>query len=174
MLREVKDCGWARRWTLFGRRYDFAAGKHQTSRGVSQSQHDMWAGQQHVTAVAVMADEERTYWWCMDRFWVESEGLDAADVHALVYEREARKQRKLKHAHATVAATSSAVRRAPIPRDIRHMVFERDGGRCVECDADFDIQFDHIIPVAMGGANTVENLQLLCAPCNKSKGATLG
>jgi 5-methylcytosine-specific restriction endonuclease McrA len=26
----------------------------------------------------------------------------------------------------------------------------------------------------MGGANTVENLQLLCAPCNKAKGATLG
>ena len=103
----------------------------------------------------------------------DTEGLEPGDVHALVFEREQRKRRKLEHAHATVAGTKAETR-APIPRESRQAVFERDGGQCVDCGSNFELQFDHIIPVAMGGANTVENLQLLCAPCNKTKGATLG
>ena len=31
--------------------------------------------------------------------------------------------------------------------------------------------FDHIIPLALGGINDVTNIQLLCESCNKSKGA---
>jgi hypothetical protein len=31
--------------------------------------------------------------------------------------------------------------------------------------SNFDIQYDHIIPFSMGGATTVENLQILCATC---------
>jgi 5-methylcytosine-specific restriction endonuclease McrA len=53
------------------------------------------------------------------------------------------------------------------------MVYERDGGRCVECDSTFDLQYDHVLPVALGGATTVENLQLLCADCNRQKSDTL-
>ncbi|QIZ39293.1 HNH endonuclease [Saccharopolyspora sp. ASAGF58] len=52
-------------------------------------------------------------------------------------------------------------------------VFQRDGGRCVQCGTGFEIQYDHIIPVALGGSSTEENLQLLCAQCNQSKGANL-
>ena len=29
---------------------------------------------------------------------------------------------------------------------------------------------DHIIPVSLGGRNTLDNLQCMCAPCNKAKG----
>jgi 5-methylcytosine-specific restriction endonuclease McrA len=66
-----------------------------------------------------------------------------------------------------------APRREPIPREIRLAVWERDGGRCVECGSDFDLQYDHVIPFAMRGATTVENLQLLCASCNREKGGAL-
>lgn len=68
------------------------------------------------------------------------------------------------------ASTSPAARkREPIPRDVRKAVWARDEGKCVECGGDFDLQYDHIIPFSMGGASTVENLQLLRAPCNQAK-----
>jgi 5-methylcytosine-specific restriction endonuclease McrA len=38
-----------------------------------------------------------------------------------------------------------------------------DGGQCVQCRSNFDIQYDHIIPFSTGGATTIENLQILCA-----------
>ena len=37
-------------------------------------------------------------------------------------------------------------------------VFEREGGQCVECSSKFDFQYDHLIPVALGNATTVDNL----------------
>src|ERR1700751_3615461 len=51
-------------------------------------------------------------------------------------------------------------------RAMREVVHRRDGGRCRHCGSDFDIQYDHILPVSRGGETTVENLQLLCGRCN--------
>jgi hypothetical protein len=64
--------------------------------------------------------------------------------------------------------------RQSIPRSIRHSVWNRDGGQCVECGSNEKLEFDHIIPLADGGGNTERNLQLLCEPCNRRKGKTLG
>jgi 5-methylcytosine-specific restriction endonuclease McrA len=55
--------------------------------------------------------------------------------------------------------------RQAIPKSVRHSVWQRDRGRCMECGACERLEFDHIIPLAMGGANTERNLQLLCGPC---------
>ncbi|MHB1570538.1 MAG: HNH endonuclease [Solirubrobacteraceae bacterium] len=63
--------------------------------------------------------------------------------------------------------------RAPIPESVRHSVWRRDRGRCVECGSQENLEFDHVIPVAKGGANTERNLQLLCQECNRRKGATI-
>jgi hypothetical protein len=63
------------------------------------------------------------------------------------------------------------VRRAAIPERVRHEVWRRDRGTCVECGSRGRLEFDHIIPVSRGGANTVRNIELRCEPCNRRKGA---
>jgi hypothetical protein len=58
-----------------------------------------------------------------------------------------------------------------IPQDVKIAVAARDGGRCRQCGSATDLHFDHVIPWSKGGANTVANIQLLCGPCNRRKGA---
>ena len=53
-------------------------------------------------------------------------------------------------------------------------VWKRDGGRCVVCGETDELQFDHVLPYALGGTSlTAENVQLLCARHNLAKGARL-
>ena len=66
------------------------------------------------------------------------------------------------------------VGRRPIPAAVKKAVFSRDGGACVYCSSRVNIHFDHIIPHSRGGADIVENLQILCARCNLQKGAKIG
>ncbi|MGH8418154.1 MAG: HNH endonuclease [Pseudomonas sp.] len=63
-----------------------------------------------------------------------------------------------------------APRREAIPRAVQREVWQRDTGMCVECGTRQLLCFDHIVPFSLGGSNTVRNLQLLCEPCNLSKG----
>ncbi|MBB6097915.1 stress response protein SCP2 [Deinobacterium chartae] len=56
-----------------------------------------------------------------------------------------------------------------IPHDVRIAVFQRDSGKCTHCGAEEYLEFDHIIPHSRGGANTVNNVQLLCRRCNLAK-----
>lgn len=64
--------------------------------------------------------------------------------------------------------------RQPIPRSVQKLVWERDGGQCVNCGRKSDLQFDHIIPVSRGGNNSAENLQILCRACNLGKSNRIG
>jgi 5-methylcytosine-specific restriction endonuclease McrA len=119
---------------------------------------------------------DRSFWWYDDAFyWTTAGAYTSEDIKALLFTRQRNRERELDHAHAVLAASTSpaARKREPIPRDVRKAVWERDEGKCVECGGDFDIQYDHIIPFSMGGASTVENLQLLCAGCNQAKGGRL-
>jgi len=61
-------------------------------------------------------------------------------------------------------------RREAIPRSIQTDVWQRDGGKCVQCDSNQKLCFDHIVPFSKGGSNSYRNLQLLCEQCNLSKG----
>lgn len=122
--------------------------------------------------VAVAHTHARVWWWFEDDWYWASPSYDQSDVLALVRDRQRRERAKLDRAHMLLKAEDTGAarsRRPHIPRELRRAVFERDGGRCVECCSNFDLQYDHILPIALGGATSLENLQLLCGPCNRAK-----
>lgn len=108
---------------------------------------------------------------------MDEQGLEAEDVRALINVKANKRRLLLEKAHALQAMSSGSDkprRRETIPQPVRLEVWQRDGGHCVECGGQEKLEFDHIIPVAMGGGNTSRNLQLLCETCNRRKGASLG
>jgi hypothetical protein len=66
--------------------------------------------------------------------------------------------------------------RRTIPREVMFQVVRRDGPACRMCwrnVPDNEVEFDHIIPRARGGATATENLRLVCRDCNRKKQDTL-
>jgi hypothetical protein len=70
-------------------------------------------------------------------------------------------------------STAERRRRQPIPESVRHEVWRRDEGRCVDCGSRERLEFDHIIPLSRGGSNTARNVELRCEVCNRKKGAKI-
>jgi hypothetical protein len=152
----------------------FVSGRREF-RFISRMTHRAILREQESAPVAVAEDERRTWWMYRGRFFWEDDALAPDDVMALVHERDRRLRRRIDRAKDLMLAEAAGPgpRREPIPEEVRREVFRRDGGRCAACGTDSLLQFDHVIPVAMGGASTAQNLQLLCAPCNRAKGASL-
>jgi 5-methylcytosine-specific restriction endonuclease McrA len=59
--------------------------------------------------------------------------------------------------------------RKAVPGSRRARVYERDGGRCVQCGTTENLTLDHRVPIAKGGSNRASNLQTMCEPCNLAK-----
>lgn len=62
---------------------------------------------------------------------------------------------------------------AAIPKSLRYKILERDGNKCRSCGATNCLEIDHIIPRSKGGPTIESNLQVLCADCNRGKGASI-
>ncbi|MGH3301966.1 MAG: HNH endonuclease [Streptosporangiaceae bacterium] len=71
-----------------------------------------------------------------------------------------------------VAHIDGFVREA-IPERVRHEVWRRDRGRCIDCGSRERLEFDHIIPISKGGSNTARNIELRCEACNRRKSASV-
>ena len=60
-----------------------------------------------------------------------------------------------------------------VPETIRYDVLVRDGRKCLLCGRmpkdGIRLEVDHILPRSKGGSNSMDNLQTLCAPCNRGK-----
>jgi 5-methylcytosine-specific restriction endonuclease McrA len=48
-------------------------------------------------------------------------------------------------------------------------LLERSDYACLCCGSIEDLTPDHVIPLSRGGANTIDNIQPLCLPCNRRK-----
>ena len=60
-----------------------------------------------------------------------------------------------------------------LSRGIVKVLLEKQKGFCIVCKKKLNDKYhlDHIVPLAKGGQNSDDNVQLLCPPCNLSKGA---
>jgi hypothetical protein len=175
VLREVKNPTFSRRLTVLGWRCELRLERPAAGAAWTGRRFRALRVLQETEPVVLFAERERTYWLFEDRVYWDDDGLTEQDVLALVRDRERRLRRKLERARAGLTADRvEGPRRDPIPRTVRRAVFERDGGRCVACGSRFEIQYDHVIPFSLGGASTIENLQILCADCNRAKGAGFG
>lgn len=94
-------------------------------------------------------------------------------IKALTLEQE-KKFTRLRKLVELAETIDKVVRRDPIPEDVQLFVWQRDKGRCVKCGNNENLEYDHIIPVSKGGANTARNIQLLCEGCNRSKHNKIG
>ena len=68
---------------------------------------------------------------------------------------------------------NSGRRRVAFPRHVKNALFRAQKGRCAYCGGTHRIRYleiDHKYPFSRGGSDEVDNLQLLCIPCNMRKG----
>jgi len=75
----------------------------------------------------------------------------------------------------TLNERNTPVRRSTGKR-LRFEVFKRDYFTCRYCGAqppDVVLVVDHVLPIASGGSNTLDNLITACAACNQGKAARL-
>ena len=66
------------------------------------------------------------------------------------------------------------VRRRALVPFTRANIYARDNHTCAYCRTQFELDaltFDHVVPVAQGGARGWENIVTACIPCNRKKGA---
>lgn len=76
---------------------------------------------------------------------------------------------------AAVSLVTVAEARVPLPKAVRDYVIDRDGRTCGICgryvSPEEALDIDHIHPVAAGGTDDPDNLQVSHASCNRRKGA---
>jgi hypothetical protein len=120
--------------------------------------------------------------WLYHGYWVLWQDVSITyrpeEIVTLIKREVLRHERQLARARQEIetlerVATLPITNREVIPDDVRMFVWQRDEGKCVRCGSREKLEFDHIIPVADGGSSTERNIQLLCEPCNRSKGRSL-
>lgn len=52
---------------------------------------------------------------------------------------------------------------------VRRAIRKRDNHACVICGSTRNLELDHIIPISLGGENSIENGQTLCHKCHRAK-----
>ncbi|MCY4455148.1 MAG: HNH endonuclease signature motif containing protein [Chloroflexi bacterium] len=139
---------------------------------LTDSEHRRVAREVEATGAArIGEDGDRVLWWTDGGlFWADAD-LSSDDVELLVWDRQRRQDARLDRLRKIRARDEdiAEARRERIRDAVRAFVWERDAGQCTQCGVEDDLQFDHVIPVAKGGGNTIDNIQILCGDCNRQK-----
>lgn len=123
--------------------------------GFTQEQADIILGGLSEARIAIVAVvppyiDENAYRICFKIFDPEAEKT---------YRRKHNAEKALKRRDVTVNYDRLFV-----------AIGRRDGFLCRKCKAvTTNLQIDHVIPISKGGTNELDNLQLLCPPCNLTK-----
>ncbi len=145
MLREDKTARIERtpgKWTgRFHKRtqlpdtYEFSVGKYTRSGNLARNYvfRVLESGGGHSELqqsqpVLLMHDAGIQWWWFWNRFWRDDENLDAADVQALVVQRERQKQAKLERARAGILGDTESSAGSQLAQD-RLLKQEERGAR---------------------------------------------
>lgn len=112
--------------------------------------------------------------------WRRVQELIAANRLADVFERaldeiiEKAEKRKLAATKSPRGSRSASANPRIIPAEVRRAVRTRDGDRCAfvsddghRCEERSRLEFDHVVPVAQGGASTLGNVRQLCRTHNR-------
>jgi len=179
VLRRAENCAISFKKNIFGSKgkATFRVGKkpYELVPKVLKADYDAARNNQIDFPVRVTRIGDRTYWQFQNLFYWDNDGLTVEQIHALLVTRQQRERARIERAQAMVSQgfVNSGNQRDAIPDDLKQYVWTRDGGKCRSCGAASELQFDHIIPVTLGGATNEQNLQILCGPCNRRKGAGL-
>ncbi len=98
---------------------------------------------------------------CLKFQQIENDRLEKEEFKKQMIEKE-RKKRLHKEALQELiesgdifnSYTDKNGKREIIPQDVMDKVWNRDGGRCVNCGIQENLEFDHIIPISKGGATS--------------------
>jgi HNH endonuclease len=110
--------------------------------------------------------------WAFNGFFLLTDAWTDSDGRRLVFkfrleltesESASLSQTKLEPLHNRV-----------IPSVVKLEVWQRDKGQCVLCGSKNNLHFDHDLPYSKGGSSlSADNIRLLCARHNLSKGAKI-
>lgn len=67
---------------------------------------------------------------------------------------------------------SEKIKRKTYSKEERKSIYNKAGGRCELCGCRLvleDMTLDHIVPLSMGGEDSMKNLQTACYACNRFK-----
>ncbi len=87
----------------------------------------------------------------------------------LILERDAKRKGLVKNPRKATANPNAESATPRVPAAVKRQVWSRDGGKCQwplegggVCGSRQRVQFDHVVPRALGGRSTKENVRLLC------------
>ena len=113
--------------------------------------------------------------WSLSRQWL---GIDISPkASELVVERISEQHGSLFQDYVSRTDIPQRTDLGTLPRynctENRQTLYGKQAGNCAGCAEHFEIrhlEVDHIIARAKGGTDHIENLQLLCGHCNRTKG----